>query len=276
MATESLYTSQTPDVGSTDLADLGSGGITAGAIQFASAGSVSAGRFYAPATVSGASTFVATLWEITAGEGSTSGSGTGTLLASKSVAGTAVTAAAWNTIVYDTPVSVTTGKVYRTQVYNSAGRYVARSGTFTSGSVVNGNLTGPQSGTVSVGGAVVRNGTYRASATSGQYASDYFGAPSYLVDVVYEAAPSTVDGTLAASLPALVGAFAGDIRTDGVLVGALPALAAVAAGDIRDDGTLAATLPGLRAALRDITTVEPGTLTADGRAMSTLTPGGRP
>lgn len=276
MATESLYTSQTPDVGSADLADLGSGGITAGTLQFAADGSVSAGRFFAPVTLSGDPTFTASLWEITLGEGSTSGSGTGTLLASKSVAVTSITSATWNTIAYDTPVAVVSSKVYRQQIHNTAGRYVARAGQFTSAALTNGNITGPQSGVVSVGGAVVRNGTYRATATSGQYASSYFGAPSYLIDVVYEAAATTVDGTLAAVVARPVVALAGTSIFDATLAAAGPRPVVAAAGDLVVDGVLTALSQRPRVSFVDQVVVEPGVLTANGQAVSTLTPGGRP
>jgi len=190
---ESLYTTQVPDSGLGDLADL-TKGTTATAITFATAGTVTHIRFYAPATIAGGTTFTGELWR--ADTDDSTSSGTGTLLGSKAASGAGMTGATWNTIAFDTPVSVSPGVVYRAAVHNTAGRYVAIVGFFSAADLVNGNITGIRSGTNPnpPGIGTIRNGTFFDNADAGTYPNKNFNQPSYLVDVVFEASSGTVTG----------------------------------------------------------------------------------
>lgn len=266
---ESLYTTETPDSGLGDLSDLGSGH-TAGSFTFAADGSVSGIRFWAPATVAGGTTITGELWQVTQGEGTSSGSGTGTLLGSKAVSGATITPAGWNVITLDTPISVTTGTVYRSAVHNSAGRYVAIIGYFATAHTT-GNVTGIQSGAVLAGGQVVRNGTYRAGSTAGQYPSSYFGSPTYLVDVVYTAAGATPQA--AAALTA-TSTLTGAVRTVATAAAPLATATTLTAAAVRVART-AATLAGSGRLTITATADQaiPGVLTASGTA-GTLTAAG--
>lgn len=136
--------------------------------------------FWVPTTNSG--TYTVELWEITGDDDP--GPAGGTLLASKAVAAAAVTAGQWNRVNLDTPVAVTTNKVYRAARHATSGRYVATSGAFTSGPISNAGITLVQSGTNpgALFPGVLRNGTFREAA-AGNYPSSSFNASDYGVDV---------------------------------------------------------------------------------------------
>ena len=199
MTTEALYTTEVPDSGLGDNADLGGGGkggCTGATYVFTTGGTVKGVRFYAPATVTALHTFTAELWSPTGTDGASSGTGTGTLLASKSVAGTSITAATWNVINFDTPVSVSAAQPYRHVVHNTAGRYVAVVGYYATDHT-NGNVTGYQSDH-DYGGSIstLRNNVFFDACDAGTYPNKFFGTPSYLVDTQFEASATSSDLTV--------------------------------------------------------------------------------
>lgn len=167
-----LFTSQTPS-----LTDVNEGApVTVGTtVVFASNQSSTGGRFYAPATTTG--TFELTLWEITADD-NPAASGTGTLLAN--VAFGALTPGAWNSATFGSPIPVLSTKAYKYAVRSSEGRYTATGGFFNAADLVNGDITGPQTGTDPVGIGVLDNGSFIESATL--YPNKTFGGNCYFVD----------------------------------------------------------------------------------------------
>lgn len=201
MTVESLYTTEVPDSGLGDLADLGGGGkggSTGSTYVFDVDGTVSGVLFYAPVTVNGATdVFTAELWSPTGTDGSVNGTGTGTLLASKTVSVGTITGAAWNVINFDAAVSVTAGQPYRHVVHNSAGRYVAIVGYYASDHT-NGNVTGYQSDH-DYGGSIgtLRNNVFCDACDAGTYPNKFFNTPSYLVDTQFTAGVTTTDLTVA-------------------------------------------------------------------------------
>jgi hypothetical protein len=185
---ESLFTSQTPALA--DNSD-GTPGITVGTtIKFATAGQVSAARFYATSTVSG--TYTVGLWRV-----DTSDPGGGTLLASKTMSGSP-TGGTWNTVAFDTPVSVTATDVYRIGVFSSAGRYVATTGYApfaTSGpGLTNGNLYAPANNANPVGALTVSQGVFRID-SSFDYPNTSGNGSNYFADLVYETAGASTTAT---------------------------------------------------------------------------------
>lgn len=193
---ESLYTTEVPDSGLGDNADLGGGGhggCTGATFVFAVDGSVLGVGFYAPTTVAPTDTYTAELWLPTGTDGTTNGTGTGTLIRSKSVAGSSLTAGTWNAIMFDTPVSVSANTPYRHVLHNTAGRYVAIVGYYATDHT-NGNVTGFQSGH-NYGGSVgtLQNNVFFDGCDAGTYPNKFFNTPSYLVDTVFQANVSATD-----------------------------------------------------------------------------------
>lgn len=175
-----LFTSQTPSV--TDASD-GTPGITTGTtVVFAEDGTVTGVRFYATSTVSG--TYTVGLWSV-----DSSDPGTGTLLASKTM-GSAPTGGTWNTVTFDTPVSVTTGVAYRAGVFSGAGRYVATTNfpefVGGSGGLTNGDIFAPNNGDNPVGSIVIRQGTFTIDAAFA-YPTGGGSGTNYFVDVEFTA-----------------------------------------------------------------------------------------
>jgi hypothetical protein len=187
-----LFTSQTP-VG-TNNSDGTPGITTATTIRFAQSGYVTGVRFYATTTVSG--TYTGALWSVDASD-----PGTGTLLASKTM-GIAPTGGAWNTIVFDTPVAVSSGVAYRTSVFSGDGRYV-NTGSFFTADLVNGDITADADGDT-VATRTIFQGAYRINATIG-YPNSPGNGSSYFVDVEFVltlAAGSTTSPYVVTSAPA--------------------------------------------------------------------------
>lgn len=194
-----LFTSQTPVV--TDASD-GSPGITVGTTEvFSAAGTVPAIYFYATATVSG--TYTVSLYTVDASD-----PGTGTLLASKTMAG-APTAGTWNRVVFDSAVSVTTGVAYRATVFSGAGRYVATLNfpefVGGAGGLTNGNAFAPPNNDNPVGAITINQGTFLINAAAG-YPTSSGNASCYFVaaDYVVAGAPAVVPTGL--SIPVSLGA----------------------------------------------------------------------
>lgn len=185
-----LYTGQTPAL--PDNSDGTPGITTATSVAFDVGGLVNGIRFYSTTTVSG--TYIGALWEITRED---DGAGTGTLLASKTMGGSPA-GGGWNTITFDTPVTVTVGKTYRAGLFNDAGRYVATSGFFAS-PLTNGDIIAPEHNSALLGGALWQ-GTFTINAAL-SYPTSSAGSASYFVDVdfsavaVVDAAEATGTGT---------------------------------------------------------------------------------
>jgi hypothetical protein len=175
----SLFTSQTPS--SADNSDGAPGIVFATSMMFAVAGDVTGVRFYATTTVSGVYTGV--MYQVTGAD--SPGPGTGTLLANK-VLGVAPTSGTWNDIVFDTPVAVVPGVLYRFGVHSSAGRYVS-TGAFFASDLVNGDITAFHHGDDSVGFGSQSQGTYKIDADWSAYPRDSFNSTSYLADVLFTA-----------------------------------------------------------------------------------------
>lgn len=158
------------------------------AFTLTEAGSCVGGEFYGPVTVSG--TFAVELWQVTADD-SPADTGTGTLLAS-ATAGT-VTASAWNTVMFSSPVALDTTHTYRLALATSAGRYAATGAFFASAPLINGNIVAPKDqGTTGIG--TVANGTYLDASITG-YPLHTFNSTAYLVGplMAFGAVPWTKD-----------------------------------------------------------------------------------
>lgn len=181
-AGDSLFTSQTPT--STNLSDGTPAITTATTIQFSQAGTIRAVRWYV--TTNNGGTWTGAVWEVTSGDGS--GAGTGTLLSS-AVKQLPPSAGGWDTIYLNTPVSVTTGKLYRVGVHNSQGRYVATASFFVS-PLTNGNIIAEANGQDPVGLGTLRQGTYEIN-SSLTYPTQSFNNASYFIDVIYQASGGT-------------------------------------------------------------------------------------
>jgi hypothetical protein len=181
----SLFTVQTP--ASTDNSDGTPGITTATTVRFAAVGEVSGNRFFATDTVGG--TYTVALWEVTAADPNGSG---GTLLASKTMPG-APTGGAWNTVLFDTPVAVTTGKLYRAGVFSGDGRYVFTAAFFGS-DLVNGDITADANGDDPVGLGNLNQGSFTINAAIA-YPTSQPGSTCYFVDVVYTADGGTTTVT---------------------------------------------------------------------------------
>lgn len=171
-----LFTGQTPAV--TDASDGTPGITTATTVRFAQSGTVTGIRFYATTTVGG--TYTGQLYQVTASDVPTPA---GTLLADKT-AGVAPTGGTWNTITFDTPVSVVSGTLYRAALFSGAGRYVATAAFF-GADVVNGDITADANGDDPVGLGTLRNGTFAINATPAYPGSG--GGTCYFVDVEFTA-----------------------------------------------------------------------------------------
>jgi hypothetical protein len=248
---EHLFRNQTPAV--VNASDGAPGITTATTLRFAADGQVTAIRWFATTTVSGA--YTVALWSV-----DSSDPGTGTLLASTTMSA-APTPGTWNTVPIS-PVTVTAGALYRASLFSGDGRYVATTGFFGT-DVVNGNLTADAHGDT-VAGKTISQGTFRINAGGG-YPNSPGGGTSYFVDVDFFAGAATATGTATVGLPALTAAVSGTIPLSGAADVTLPAMAASAAGTVLASGLVAATLPALSGAVA-------GTARTSGTAAGTLPP----
>jgi hypothetical protein len=231
-----LFTSQTPSIG--DASD-GTPGITTGTtVLFAEDGTVTGVRFYATSTVSG--TYTAGLWSV-----SSSDPGTGTLLASKTMGG-APTGGTWNTVTFDTPVSVTTGVAYRVGIFSGAGRYVATVAfpAFAGGSggLTNGSIFAPPNNDNPVGAITIKQGVFLIDAAFG-YPTGGSGGTCYFVDVEFTAGAAPVTGSGALTLPTLTSSGTGTASAAGSAALTLPAITGSGAGSASASGTGTPALP---------------------------------
>jgi hypothetical protein len=149
--------------------------------------------------VTGARTWVATnqgeaagyytsrFYQVTAGD-TAPGPGTGTLLASKDF-GVTSDVAAWNTVLFDTPVAVTAGTVYRI-VRGSTDWFTIATGIFAAGPIVNGNITGVQTGATVGGFTITQQGFNGVSKVIYPNQGSSFagtGSVTAYIDVLFEA-----------------------------------------------------------------------------------------
>lgn len=258
---EHLFRNQTPVI--TNASDGTPGITTATTFRAAVAGQVTAARFFATTTVSGA--YTVGLWSV-----DSSDPGGGTLLASKTMGG-APNPGTWNTVTFDSPVSVVANTAYRVGVFSSAGRYVATTGFFTGADLVNGNLTADQPGDT-IGAVTISQGTFRIDSVFG-YPNTSGSGSSYFVDVdFYAGAPAGVTGTVAATLPALTASAAGTVPVTATAAVSLPPVAAAATGTASTTGTAAAALPAVTASATGAATVS-GTAAATLPALSAAASG---
>lgn len=213
---QTLFTSQTPSSGENS---DGSPGITLGtAVQFAEAGTVTGVRFYATVTVSG--TYTVTLWEVTAADPNGSG---GTLLASKTMAG-APTSATWNSVLFDTPVTIDTAKLYKVSIFSGAGRYVLTpSFAFP---LTNGSITAPANGANPVGLGNLNQGSFTINASNAYPTGG--GGSAYFADPIFEPAVAGSDLASAITLPPLQAAAVLAGQSSVLAAVALPALTSAA------------------------------------------------
>lgn len=152
-------------------------GITVGnTFQVASNRTIYAIWFWPPTTNTG--TYTLGLWAVT--DDDATGTGTGTLLDSVSVASADVVTGQYNRVEID-PQSVVTGTFYRVGRHASSGRYVRTAGALTSAGISNAGITIVQSGTAAFDD-VVRNGTFDEGVALA-YPASVFGQPDYHVDV---------------------------------------------------------------------------------------------
>lgn len=173
----SLFTVQTPS--GTDNSDGAPGIGTATTLRFTEDGDVTGIRFFATVTVSG--TYTVALYQVT----DAAAGGAGTLLESK-VAGVAPTGGAWNTVVFDDAVPVTTGILYRAVLHSDAGRYVNTAAFFVE-ALTNGSIVADSNGDASAGFGVLAQGTFEINAAL-TFPNDTFNASCYFVDVEFTAA----------------------------------------------------------------------------------------
>jgi hypothetical protein len=229
----SIFTSQTPSI--TDATDATA--YTLGTSFYVTTGASCTGaRWYFPATLPGG-TVTAALWTDEPGA-------EGTLLASKAFS--SPVAGEWNTVTWDTPVSLTANIEYIVGIH-TPDRYVATAGFFTSAGVTNGIITAIQDNTeVPSGGGNVRNGRLAVNASPTFPNTNGSGA-CYFADVVIASA-AEVFGAAAADLGPLTATITGTRRVAGTLAVALGDLTATIVGQRTINGVLTADLGPLTAA----------------------------
>jgi hypothetical protein len=223
----SLFTSQVPEVPD---GNDGSDYTLGTALRRSTSGQIIRGRWYFPATLPTGTTE----WVLYDGAG----------VELHREAFVTPVAGQWNITPQFDPIDYTANDLIVPSVYTS-GQYVATVGFFAGGDLVNGDITAPAS----------ENG--RLSNTD-SYPSNEVNL-CFFADLVF--AESAVDAELAATLPALTAALAGDVVDPAVLAAVLPALTAGLTGDTYTAGALAATLPALTAALAG-DAVDPAALAA--------------
>ncbi len=187
------HTSQTPSQG-----DINNGAaITTGVRLTVSQTLQCAGvAFWVPTTNTG--TYTVGLYQATADD-APDNTGTGTELATASIAAGSVTPDGWAEALFASPVTLTPGVVYTAARHASSGRYVATTGAFTSAGLTGNGVTllkdstnpdPPNLGTM-------LNGVFNEGAALAYPASN-FGTPDYFVDIVLDSSEPG-EGTMAAA-----------------------------------------------------------------------------
>lgn len=228
MTTDSLFTA-TPAVVDADDAQAIN---TATVFTVTEAVTCTHHRCYLPTSDVG--TITGRLYELT------SDTPTGTLLAEKAYSAT--TPGAYNTVAWDTPVSLVTGKAYLVQTHNTDTKYVATSGAFSAGTVTspNGLLVAIQTGTDPVLIGVLRNGYFKYGALA--LADQNGGGANFFADVFVTNA-TAVSVEVAIMLPEPVVAVAAVESIPGAIAVTLPE-PVVAVGVVESiPAAIAVTLP---------------------------------
>jgi hypothetical protein len=252
-----VFTNQTPASGDVD---NGAPVTTATKTRVSADGQITAGQFWAPATISGTWRYM--LRRMT-------GPSTFTLVADVTLS--SPPHPGWNYPPI-TPVSATSGDIFQAEIFNSNGRFVVTSGFFasTSSGITNGPLYTfyDLEPVPEFGGATVRQGTYAepgATDPSTVPATSTFDSGNYHVGFVFHeqaGGPVThnADATLAAT-GTLSGAATRDTSTTATLA-ATGTLTGTAARATSTTATLAAT--GALAATGERTQLATATLAASG------------
>lgn len=179
----SIFTSQTPDL--PDLTDATA--YTLGTSFSSSiAASCTGARWYFPATLPGG-TVTAALWTDEPGA-------EGTLLASKAF--TSPTGGTWNSVTWDTPVSLSADTMYIVGIH-TPDRYVATAGFFSAAGLTNGILTAIQDNTTAPsGGGTIRSGRL-AIGGSPTFPNLVGSGASYFADVIVSTGQTVAVGIAA-------------------------------------------------------------------------------
>lgn len=202
-----LFTSQTPVSGDVNEAQPVTVAIT---VYFTVAGTVTGGRFYAPATVSG--TFSLAFWQLTS-------TTTGTLLGT-SADYSSVTPSVWNATTLTSGVAVAVNTPYVMGLRSSIGRYTATNNGLQSAGITNGNIVAPQTGTNPLGGFTINNGTFASNSTSA-FPSGTFNGGLYFVEPDFTpaadvTAPSVPTGLATTTVGATSASFSWTASTDNI------------------------------------------------------------
>lgn len=204
MAAQNLFTVQVP--ATLDGFDGGAGLTLCTLVQFAVDGDVTGIRWYFPTT--------ALSDPPVGGLFRRDSEGSSVLLQSKAFVAP-FPSGDWDEILFDTPEPVTAGQFYYAAVWCHGG-FTVTSGLFTSGAIVNGDITGPQdvdpgqrNGRLAVGGAI-------SQPTIGN-------GNGFFADVIFEAAAAAASGTLDVTAPAAVVEMAGTVNAAATLEVSAPA-----------------------------------------------------
>jgi uncharacterized protein DUF4082 len=169
--------------------DGGAAGITtATTVQLLDAGTITGIQFRATTTVVGTDLYTVSVWRVDTNDAPID-SGTGTMLASATVLGSALTPGAYNDVPFATPVTITpltTG--YRCEVWSpNPGRYVASGGFFAPADVLSagGYVKAWHGGDDTFLLGSIAQGTFLINAPHG-YANGSFNASSYFVGPIFE------------------------------------------------------------------------------------------
>lgn len=184
-ATASLFTTQTPSSGASDIFETSP--VTVG-IKFyviKDGATLVGGNSYGPATV-GVGTY-----ELRAFEQSSADSGSGTGLLRTKQAYSTITPSAWNPLLFDGPIPLLKNKIYCLAMASSQGRYTAILNGFLSGQIVNGSIVGPQTNTDPVGSGNVYNGVFTSGLVN--YPNNTFNGHAYMIDPIVEFPPPAFD-----------------------------------------------------------------------------------
>lgn len=234
--TQSLFTSQTPVNGNQS---DGAPGITTGTtVRFTADGQILGVRFWATTTVSG--TYTGAVYQVT----DAAVGGTGTPLESK-VADLPPSPDGWNTILFDDPVTITIGALYRSALHSSAGRYVNSPAVFVD-PIANEDIVADSNGDTSGGLGALAQGTFIVDVDP-QFPNLWFNSSNYFVDVIFLPAGAGVDLAAAITLPPLQSATV--LAAGSAVLAAITLPALQAAATLAAQGMLSAalTLPALQA-----------------------------
>ncbi len=179
MASPAAHTTQTPTS-----TDLNNGSAITTGVRFTVSGTVACAgiAFWVPATNTG--TYTVGLYQTTADD-VPADSGTGTLLASATVAAASVSAGGWAQALFAGPVILATGVVYTAARHATSGRYVASTGVFSGATITGGNVTliADTTNPSPPGLGTMLNGVFNVG-VSLAYPASNFGQPDYFVDIV--------------------------------------------------------------------------------------------